>query len=66
MPAKFPGRTPALAVLFPVLLSFLPACGGPADAQLDACRACTDRQKKAPEIRGFFLPYRLKMFQNDA
>lgn len=33
MPAKFPGRTPALAVLFPVLLSFLPACGGPADAQ---------------------------------
>ena len=33
MPAKFPGRTPALAVLFPVLLSLLPACGGPADAQ---------------------------------
>ena len=33
MPAKSHGRIPALAVLFPVLLSLLPACGGPADAQ---------------------------------
>jgi RND family efflux transporter MFP subunit len=33
MPATLSGRTLALAVLFPLLLPVLQACGGPADAQ---------------------------------